>query len=165
MKSIVYVLIVLTLIVPVYGSFIESLNCDDLFSDTFTPQRIFNEPAEVCFYGSGYDTDSVSVNLENTDNSYSVAVPVTHSIVTSVSGKYFSGIQAGEYEFSVTYGEGQVINVETVVVLGDEDPNNETEEPVEQPVDEIPEFSTIFAAVILAGAGLYIKARRKYIIK
>lgn len=43
MKVTVLIFSILLLAIPVYASWIESLNCDDLFSDVFTPQTEFSE--------------------------------------------------------------------------------------------------------------------------
>jgi len=159
MKYTTYMIMALVLMVPAYATFIQTVNCDDLFSNQFTPQNVFNEPADVCFYGSGYSTSSMDLYLSNSDNTYNLYdVEVTNGIITSINGDHFNDVAAGEYSLGVTDGEGCFEYSLPIIVNGQENPE---EPPVEPPVGDVPEFTTTAAIAVLAGAGMFIHMKRR----
>ena len=152
MKLTIPIFLMVMLVVPAYAAFIETVNCNDLLNlDTFTPQTTFNEPAEVCFYGSGFEGSSVDIELHNADHYFSLNADVTNGVITSVhSGDLFSNVPKGVYVIGIVEG---FENYEPVIVLGADE--------VPPPNGEVPEFGALAAGAVLAGAGLYLANRRK----
>ncbi len=165
MKIYTYIMVLMLAVLPAYGAFIQSVDCEKLQNSELYPQTTFEAEAMVCFYGSGFDGSNVQIELDSPSNQYSLSVPVSNGVVTSVSGDYFTGVKEGDYSLIA----GGIQSPDLIIVYNNsqvEYPDNETpgeEDPQDptDPISNVPEFSTVAAGLVLAGAGLYINKRRK----
>ena len=77
------------LLTTVNAQFIESLDCDKLFNDSIVlSETEFDELANVCFYGSGFDEDSVDLELKNDDNTYEIEDVEVSNIDPGITSSY-----------------------------------------------------------------------------
>jgi len=120
----------------VSAQWIQSSECS-----SYDPETVFWSPADICFYGSGFEQyDTVDVSL----GSYELNdVEVSNGIVSSfIDGDEFNNIPEGDYDLVVE----DVQYSEKIHVYAQ---------------GEIPEFSTLTALMVIGLAGLFVALRRK----
>ncbi len=158
-RGIISLIIFLVILASVSAQHVAPLDCDKLFTGEFESRTEFEELADICFYGSGFEDESVKVRLEG-ETDYELDAEVSNGVIGSIVGgvkNFFQDIVAGVYNMVVVERESNYEYPTNITVTGEqEEPPEEPEEP-----DEIPEFSTIAAIGALAGAGYYIHKRRK----
>jgi len=158
-KLLIGLTFIIVLASSVMAAWIQPVDCDSLFNDQFIPSINFDEPADICFYGSDYHVETVEVSLSG-ENSYVLAdVIITNGVLSSIadgSRNYFEDVVCGEYTLRVRSDECEKEYSATVVVNCDDDDDDD-----DGPTDEVPEFSTLAALAVLIGSGLYIKTKRR----
>ena len=135
--------------------------------NSINPKTEFTEEEKICFYGSGYTDDSVTVSLDSDEESYDILnVEVSNGIVSTLTNaikNIFSNIAGGVYRLVVSTGNKDIEYAEDVVVLDSNGEDEQYPENFDENIEavEAPEFTTIGAALTLAGAGYYIHRKRK----
>ncbi|MBN2422144.1 hypothetical protein JXB41_02865 [Candidatus Woesearchaeota archaeon] len=164
-KLILFAILVLIISNFVSAQSVQSMNCD-----SFSPETEFQEGDDICFYGTGFEGENVTVSLKVQDSlndneeaiydSKYASVPES-GVLSSLFGEngFFGEVAAGIYRMVVnTFNKGNVEYGEDIIVNGEQE---EPEEPNPEPDPEVPEFGTIAAGLALFGAGLYIRKKRR----
>jgi hypothetical protein len=140
MKKLLPALILLLILAfTASAQWIQPLDCNKLDAKVIEPKTVFDSPADICFYGTGFTGDKVTVKL----GSDTIESPVTNGILTSLNGFRFINIPTGEYTLTVgDYEYPEKIKVEDSHA-------------------EVPEFSTLGMITIVMIAGLFIALRRR----
>ena len=169
MKKIISLLALLLMVSLVSAQSIAPLDCDKLFNEKeFVSGTEYEEYADICFYGTGYDEDTVTLSLKSQDMTYSEDFETSNGVLSSlVKGveQFFTNVAKGVYRLyadvtgeDIEFAKDIIVTGETSSEGGSGGGSDENDNGSDA---EVPEFSTIAAGITLLGAGLIIKKRRQ----
>jgi hypothetical protein len=96
----IFIFLFIILAHPVSGWWIDWVNCDDLLlNKEITPQSVFNDSENICFYGAGFNGKEFTISLKDPVRKLtrSMTVPVHKGVISSSWGHSLSAIDPGTY--------------------------------------------------------------------
>lgn len=120
------------------------------------------EGEEICVYGVGYEADSdIDIVLEDETQVVQTSTQTTNNNGVLSLRNIWGNLKKGMYNFFADFNKNgeQDDDEESQALFVIGEPSQENPDDQEQ-VEEVPEFGTIAAAVVLGIAGFYIYKKR-----
>ncbi len=153
------IILFMLMIASVMAESIQPMACDP-----FAPSAEFEEGADICFYGTGFD-EPVDLALRDKATEEEVGTiidaDVDNGVLSTVfSGRFFENVKAGIYRLFINLRDRDLEYSEDIVVRGQmaDDDDDDDDDPTDP---SVPEFGTIAAGLGLIGAGAYAARRRR----